>query len=370
MPDTLSPQMFEAALRGGTLFLLLLMAALLLRDFGRARAARIGAVFAVGVAAYAVCAAPGIAPLRTWWHAPLLALASGNAVVFWLFARALFDDAFVARPWHVGLWSCFAGVALVDFYLRPGDALGVALALGRIAFAGLAVARTLATWRADLVEGRRRLRGFIVCAIAIHIAVTAASDLVMPSIAQSALGGLANAAALATMVVVIAWPLLRVAGDELFVATATEAAASAVAAESPTEPPDAGLVAALGRLMTVERIQRREGLTIGALANRLNLPEYRVRRLINQGLGYRNFNAFLNHHRVEEAKQALGDPTQAEVPVLTIALDAGFQSLGPFNRAFKAETGVTPTEYRRARRADPSAKPSRAAPDLEFDRTA
>ena len=44
---------------------------------------------------------------------------------------------------------------------------------------------------------------------------------------------------------------------------------------------------------------------------------------------------------------ALADPTQAEVPVITIAMDAGFQSLGPFNRAFKATTGVTPTEYRR-----------------------
>jgi AraC-like DNA-binding protein len=28
-------------------------------------------------------------------------------------------------------------------------------------------------------------------------------------------------------------------------------------------------------------------------------------------------------------------------------MDAGFQSLGPFNRAFKTITGVTPTEYRR-----------------------
>jgi AraC-like DNA-binding protein len=35
--------------------------------------------------------------------------------------------------------------------------------------------------------------------------------------------------------------------------------------------------------------------------------------------------------------------------VTTIALDAGFQSLGPFNRAFKSETGVTPTEYRRGK---------------------
>jgi len=35
------------------------------------------------------------------------------------------------------------------------------------------------------------------------------------------------------------------------------------------------------------------------------------------------------------------------VPILTIALDAGFQSIGPFNRAFKAHTGMTPSEFRR-----------------------
>jgi AraC-like DNA-binding protein len=28
-------------------------------------------------------------------------------------------------------------------------------------------------------------------------------------------------------------------------------------------------------------------------------------------------------------------------------MDAGFQSIGPFNRAFKADTGLTPTEFRR-----------------------
>jgi AraC-like DNA-binding protein len=44
---------------------------------------------------------------------------------------------------------------------------------------------------------------------------------------------------------------------------------------------------------------------------------------------------------------ALADPAQEAVPILTIALDAGFQSLGPFNRAFKTQTGMTPSEFRR-----------------------
>src|SRR5258708_36538432 len=76
------------------------------------------------------------------------------------------------------------------------------------------------------------------------------------------------------------------------------------------------------------------------------MPEYKLRRLINQRLGYRNFNVFLNNHRIEEAKAALADPGQAEVPVIAIAMDAGFQPLGPFNRAFKATTGSPPSEYR------------------------
>lgn len=99
--------------------------------------------------------------------------------------------------------------------------------------------------------------------------------------------------------------------------------------------------------MVVERAYRREGLTIGSLSARLGVPEYRLRQLINEGLGHRNFNAFLNGYRIEDAKTALADPEQRDVPVLTIAMDAGFQSLGPFNRAFKASTDLTPTEFRR-----------------------
>ena len=47
-----------------------------------------------------------------------------------------------------------------------------------------------------------------------------------------------------------------------------------------------------------------------------------------------------------EVKAALTDPSQKDVPILTIALDAGFGSLGPFNRAFREAEGMTPSEYR------------------------
>jgi AraC-like DNA-binding protein len=102
---------------------------------------------------------------------------------------------------------------------------------------------------------------------------------------------------------------------------------------------------------------RSDGLTIGSLAVLMSLPEYRLRQIINEGLGHRNFNAFLNRYRIDEAKTALADAGQKDVPVLTIAMDAGFQSLGPFNRAFKADSGLTPTEFRRLALAAAPSKP-------------
>jgi AraC-like DNA-binding protein len=158
-----------------------------------------------------------------------------------------------------------------------------------------------------------------------------------------------NSAVLAAIVAAICWLMMRVDGADLFPAASEPAPVTifpnqSVAAEDSN---DQKLVDALTRLMGDERIYRHDNITIGTLATKLRVPEYRLRRLINQRLGYRNFNVFLNNHRIEEAKAALADPTQAEVPVITIAMDAGFQSLGPFNRAFKATTGVTPTEYRR-----------------------
>jgi AraC-like DNA-binding protein len=77
-----------------------------------------------------------------------------------------------------------------------------------------------------------------------------------------------------------------------------------------------------------------------------------LRRVINHGLGFRNFNDFLHTHRLKEAAGRLGDPQLSRIPVLTIALEVGYGSIGPFNRAFKERFGVTPTEYRRASRAD------------------
>jgi AraC-like DNA-binding protein len=334
-----------------TAMLLLLLAALLFRDFRAAAAGRLAIAFALGSAAHAFTAGAGFVPPVAPWQSVLIAASTGNVVVFWLFARALFDDAFRLRLWHAAPWAAVVVLSLVNcLVLVPEQTLDrrifpILISVISLGFVALAVSQTIASWSTDLVEERRRLRVFVVAATAVYTAANAVLQLIVAGSGSAGIVATANAAILAAVVLAIAFSLMRVEGEMVFATPARPESATVVASASSAS--DRRLLDALMRLMSDERIYRHEGITIGTLATKLAVPEYKLRRLINQELGYRNFNVFLNNHRIEEAKTALADPSQAEVPVITIAMDAGFQSLGPFNRAFKATTGVTPSEYRR-----------------------
>ena len=350
----------DLLLRGGAALLLALVAALLLRDHRELVAARLGAAFALGSAAFAICSQAGLHALLGVGAIPFLALAAGNNLVFWLFARALFDDGFRLRPWHGALWALIVGVALVyRVVLQPrglaaAGPVHTALSLETIAFALAAALQTLTSWREDLVEPRRRLRLFVVAAATGNTLAGALTGLIARAPVPPAVE-LLQAALLAAIAGAVAWSLTRVADDGALFAPIGPTAASdgAPAPAGELTPADRKLMAGLEHLMQIDRLYRQEGLTIGRLAALQGLPEYRLRRLINQGLGHRNFASFLNGYRIADAMTALGDPDQAEVPILTIALDAGFNSLGPFNRAFKAETGLTPSEYRARAESSP-----------------
>src|SRR5260370_39111006 len=131
----------DLALRGGTCALVLLIAAALLRDYGRLIAARLAALFAVGTGAYAITSAAGFSVQLGLWTIPLLALSAGNNVVFWTLAASLFDDGFRLRWWHVALWlvlviagttACFLSSVASD----PGRRLSSFSVVGRAQSAG------------------------------------------------------------------------------------------------------------------------------------------------------------------------------------------------------------------------------------------
>lgn len=99
------------------------------------------------------------------------------------------------------------------------------------------------------------------------------------------------------------------------------------------------------RLMEDEALHTSPNLRIGDVAARLGQPEYRVSQCIGASLAFANFNRLVNHYRIEQAKRMLAAPDD-DRSILEIAFDCGFASLGPFNRAFKAETGATPKNFR------------------------
>ena len=89
-------------------------------------------------------------------------------------------------------------------------------------------------------------------------------------------------------------------------------------------------------------------LTIKQLAITLEIPEHQLRELINQCLGFKNFSSFLNSYRIPAACSQFENIENIRKPILTIALELGYGSIGPFNRAFKDITGQTPTQFRQS----------------------
>jgi AraC-like DNA-binding protein len=342
---------WDDALRGAAAGLFLMIAMILIRDRRLTTTRMLGPTLALVAVAGTLWSAPGF-PQLTWWSAPLRFLAANGSVLVWLWARAAFDDDFRLRPWHGALWIIIGLLGLSPMLARAmrlsaADLVGQSVSVIALLFAALAGVQTLPTWRADLIAGRRRLRVAVLIGCCVLGIATAAADFLPYAGAGPAailLANFASALGLCALAVLAGWTVIKSTELQLIAGNDRDQPARAPR-EAVVDQAELGRVA---QMMSVERAYRQEGLTIAALAGKLQLPEYRLRQLINEGLGYRNFNAFLNRYRLDDAKAALGDPEQKDVPVLTIAMDTGFQSIGPFNRAFKADTGVTPTEFRRA----------------------
>jgi AraC-like DNA-binding protein len=349
MPTLDSLATLDAAARGGAAAILLLLALLLLRQGPRSAAALYGGLAALGVIAYLVNSWPGFSRERPLWLVPITLLATGTQALLYLWAKAWFDDEFKAS-WRDGLpWLGLVGLGFWCAY-SGSKAVGLGFQAAQLAFIALIIRHALTGRAADLIEGRRRFRLALVVGAAAYSLLIITLEFVARGPALAAPVSAANAAGLMAFALILALSQLSLAESGLVPAAVPRRAA-------PADPPAAGaeetaLLERLRQLMEREKAYREEGLAIAGLAARLAIPEYRLRRLINQRLGHRNFSSFVNGYRLADAQAALADPGQAAVPVVTIALDAGFQSLGPFNRAFKAATGMTPTDYRRRRHSD------------------
>jgi AraC-like DNA-binding protein len=234
-------------------------------------------------------------------------------------------------------WPSQLGAPTQDAVLR-------ALApLLQTAFAAAALYWTIAGWRGDLIQTRRRVRaattfiiGLDVLASSVLTRLLVDPDTVMHYYVHEALIG--------TYLLLSVAVLFQFMGDDLDPFLDPVRPRPAAAPPDMTQPDPA--IARLVHLFETEHIYRKPGLTLKALADRAGLPEYRLRRIIHEAFGFANFNAFLHAWRVREACALLRDPAQRRTPVLTIALSIGYQSVNTFNRGFREVMDMAPSEYR------------------------
>lgn len=361
------------ALLGASIALSAALLVVLWRDhsLGRPLRAELAAVALAG-ALYNMLSGPLAAEIGRDLMPAARALAASAVIWLWSAAGRLFDRHArpplpVAGQWVVivaGLWM--PGVAAVAWAAaRPLANAAIAL----IAFAATLhlVVLLVAGRHDDLDEHRRRMRLMLAGGGSLYVGAVLLAYF---------LGGLQGHPLAAALVLCTVQVLFKLAWLALSVGQPSALSRVAAIGSMPETIPDQPLPAPTDALaarqaahilaaMEVERLYRRTGLSIGDLAAHLGLPEHRVRAVINGHLGFRNYSAFLNHFRLPEVARRLRDPAEAHLPILSIALDSGYASIGPFNRAFREAFGQTPGDFRRG--ASPDAPTEKSTNSAEFE---
>ena len=342
----------DTLIRFPAVTLLILIAVLSLRDARHLVQGRITIVLCVTLGSMLLTTAPDAVLPPSPVFETLRLIDTANIVFLWWFTLSLFEDGFRLRRLHwIGLlvYAVPAVPSRIN-YLLSGDPLwigtDVIVRLASLAMILHMLWTALSGWRDDLIEARRRTRLLYTVFLALVAALIIATE--VGYTLQT--GDRSDPEWLSFSRVALAFPAIAF-GAFWFLRMRAEGLLfeETQPAQKPMPSVDARdkhTHQALLRAMEEDKLYREQGLSIGSLATRINVPEHQLRALINQGLGYRNFAAFLNGYRLQDAKLALADEAKARTPILTIAMDAGFASLATFNRAFKSETGQTPSAFR------------------------
>ncbi|MEZ5891689.1 MAG: helix-turn-helix domain-containing protein [Parvularculaceae bacterium] len=329
--------------------LLLVIAALTLRDARDMRPAQLGALLAISLAGVLAVDTPADVSLPIWLRYITLILSMNSAIFIWWFTRSLFEDDFkLGRlEWGVGaLWFALGLFNFIPFahrepipylipaYLRTAMAVGLVSHIVYVALSGRG---------GDLIEARRRIRLYLSVAISFLFLIDLGSEVVFGYLNIPVAFSMAETAA---FLVVILWSFFWLARLEKSVLAFDRPPSPAATEASSLTPKEQLLHGRLIAVMEGERAYLEPELSITALAERMKAPEHQLRALINKAMGSRNFRAYLNGYRMAAAKAALADPQKAALPILTIAMDSGFASLSSFNRAFKDSENETPSAFR------------------------
>ena len=286
-----------------------------------------------------------------WMLVPVRWAMNFTPGLFMMLSFFLFQDERKFPRWLLGL---FVAQVLLEEPLplalaidvEQGDLLFEVLPAGlQLFFVAVAIYWAVRRWQADVIEERRWLRFVFLAVVGGYIVASVFIGRILVGLGfLPPMVGYVSLNALLSLIGVSAVFFSLRRGIEALTApgdmTVSEAAPPPVDLSSSRD------LAALVQAFESDCVYREGGLTVSSLATRLRIPEYRLRKLIHEGLGYRNFNALLHRYRIEEVKRRLVSDEDRNTPILTLALSVGYQSINPFNRAFREQEGMSPSEYR------------------------
>ena len=231
-----------------------------------------------------------------------------------------------------------------------------------ICYSCLAIFLAIRGFRGDLVEERRRLRKIFVVSVGVFLAIRGLNGFFTfadPFLEHFSLFSRTPVPSYVFPIYVMLVGLIfnlsvfRVSNRTLHILTEVHPTADqeTTVHAAPQEHQHQQLMTRLVDMVEKQRLFSQHGLTISSLAEQLDVQEYRLRRLINKELKFKNFNQFLNNYRLAEASARLASESAS---ISSIALDAGYVSLSSFNTAFKSRFGMTPSEYRARHREEDS----------------
>lgn len=316
------------------------------RELHRSSAARVFAGFLIASSGFLL---HPLTPVH--WHWLTLNLQGMLPALFWLLCQVTFRQRL--NPFSI--WSALAlysvvapGIARVLSSHQNAESwlLFFGWELGEL-FEFVIIANgfwiVLADWPADLVEPRRKLRALVLFIAGIAVLwVALAFNLGIAYAINRAL--VVSIAGIAVATFLLQGRFSELSFQSGLALTAESIDLHEQVKEDKKQANFQHEHAKRLALLMAEGYYRTEHLTLKMLAEKLDLPEYRTRALINKHLGYRNFNDYINQLRIAEASKRL--ITNPDTPVLNIALDVGYRSLSSFNRAFREIKQSTPTKFR------------------------